>query len=759
MGKVTKEQIKKSFEQFDYNNNNLLSLAELDKAIIELLPQFASHKPAIMRAYKAADHSQDGFITEDEFEKFVDLLWHYDDLFNKFDQLDKDDDRRISFEEFKKGQKLVGLNLSEEKAREEFDKIDTNKGGMVLFEEKMPKRSLTEDVDAKGNDGEGGLQKRLRLDKGKGPALESAEDVAEPMAIDPVTTELTTTDSTTADPIFEFSETPIAVYTERIKVRRDDGSELCINSTDSTSGRREEVVVSIEPVSVLSSPRWLQVSLKMAAPKDRWLNHHTQSYWSLHKLGWNSRVAPKYPLLEEDYVFRYRSDNALAAPLHLLFPEVFPEAREELDYSSVRYVLAMEDAGGNLCARLEIYAQDAVPPNLHLHIPARRYQYLLPDRSEPLQCHSGDYIIPGVEDAPTNQQDMSFCAIPTTTECTPSAQPREGFHLELYDYQLRSLGWMKDIEEGKEEYFYAPNVTKVGKTLVDLRRQIFHETLDPTLLSQNLRAGIIADKPGVGKTITALALIHDRPFPLPESEYLHKMKSPDHIYSKATVIFAPNNLCAQWESEIDKCLDGQNLKVICLKGKASYATMDFSACLTADIIIMSYQFLTNGAYRGTKPSSRSLDNFQRHWDFSTPEGIEKFVTSKKGSFALTWCHFHRIIFDEFHEIGDKMASIRDQIRMMSADYFWGLTGTPRLQNSSAVEFFATVLNVETEDWVHSAIESARFVTNRVRRNEPDPKFPDPVLEQHWVRQTVTEQVVYRRMQEDDERVRRLYAEG
>ncbi|KAJ3035975.1 hypothetical protein HDV00_003269 [Rhizophlyctis rosea] len=135
MGKVSREQVKKAFDQFDYNGNHILSLAELDKAIIEVLPQFADDKPAIMRAYKAADKTQDGFINEEEFTRFVDLLWYYNDLYKKFDQLDKDDDRRITFEEFKKGQKLVGLNIPEAEAKKEFDAIDTNGGGMILFEE------------------------------------------------------------------------------------------------------------------------------------------------------------------------------------------------------------------------------------------------------------------------------------------------------------------------------------------------------------------------------------------------------------------------------------------------------------------------------------------------------------------------------------------------------------------------------------------------------------------------------------------------
>jgi hypothetical protein len=44
------------FKKFD-NGNGRLSLAEIDRAIIDYYPQFATNKKAIMRAYKAADTS------------------------------------------------------------------------------------------------------------------------------------------------------------------------------------------------------------------------------------------------------------------------------------------------------------------------------------------------------------------------------------------------------------------------------------------------------------------------------------------------------------------------------------------------------------------------------------------------------------------------------------------------------------------------------------------------------------------------------
>ncbi|CAF1360405.1 unnamed protein product [Didymodactylos carnosus] len=127
--------IKKLFKQFD-NGNGVLSLAEIDKAIIRLYPQFANNKPAIMRAYKAADTSGNGFVELAEFGKIVDLLHYYNEISQVFQQLDKNKDKRISFNEFKKGYDLLNQDSDDEEAlREEFNSIDTNHGGYILFDE------------------------------------------------------------------------------------------------------------------------------------------------------------------------------------------------------------------------------------------------------------------------------------------------------------------------------------------------------------------------------------------------------------------------------------------------------------------------------------------------------------------------------------------------------------------------------------------------------------------------------------------------
>ncbi|UJR09384.1 hypothetical protein I4U23_013627 [Adineta vaga] len=132
---MSKQEIKELFRKFD-NGNGHLSLAEIDRAILDFYPQFGTNRKAILRAYKAADTSGNGFVELREFEKIVQLLKQYNEISKVFEELDTNDDHRISFQEFKKGFELLGEdNSDEEGLKQEFDSIDSNDGNYILFDE------------------------------------------------------------------------------------------------------------------------------------------------------------------------------------------------------------------------------------------------------------------------------------------------------------------------------------------------------------------------------------------------------------------------------------------------------------------------------------------------------------------------------------------------------------------------------------------------------------------------------------------------
>jgi hypothetical protein len=142
-----KEKLQALWTRIDFNNNQMVSLAEIDKLVVELAsapgedqPVWASfdNKPALMRAYKRTtlkDGDGDSWVEKREFVPLLRNLFFFNKLWRIFDEFDVEDDRRINAWEFRAGLTSLGFNMSERAASMEFSTIDINDGGQILFDE------------------------------------------------------------------------------------------------------------------------------------------------------------------------------------------------------------------------------------------------------------------------------------------------------------------------------------------------------------------------------------------------------------------------------------------------------------------------------------------------------------------------------------------------------------------------------------------------------------------------------------------------
>lgn len=146
------EYLKQLWKRMDFNGNGVISLAEIDKCVIEMVngkswPEYLNSKPALMRAYQkttkldsqegdAEDkgHAEDYVVKTDFSDLLLNLFW-FAKLWQIFELVDAGHDRRVDVGEFTAGLSYLGLNLSGAEAQEEFNKLDENKGGQVLFVE------------------------------------------------------------------------------------------------------------------------------------------------------------------------------------------------------------------------------------------------------------------------------------------------------------------------------------------------------------------------------------------------------------------------------------------------------------------------------------------------------------------------------------------------------------------------------------------------------------------------------------------------
>ncbi|BBN12497.1 hypothetical protein MPTK1_5g20600 [Marchantia polymorpha subsp. ruderalis] len=146
-GKTPEAKAKRSelFKEFDPNGNGYLSLAEVDRGVRDVLKfeELYDCKPAIIRAFNAAKGAGKSkaklgadFVERSEFRLILVYLCQYFELYEMFSSVDTSDDRKVSKDEFLGSVdklKEWGLPIADPEA--EFDKIDTNHGGSVLFVE------------------------------------------------------------------------------------------------------------------------------------------------------------------------------------------------------------------------------------------------------------------------------------------------------------------------------------------------------------------------------------------------------------------------------------------------------------------------------------------------------------------------------------------------------------------------------------------------------------------------------------------------
>ena len=158
----------------DVNGNGILSLAEIDKGMRDVirLPILFDLKPVLMRAYMAAkikcpskkgtkkkSYNEDDYVSKKEFRWLLKYLRVYYELWVAFDRIDKDGDKRVSYNEFCMAiPELERWNIDMSDPKAQFKAADKDGGGMILFIEFCDwgiKRNLDlDDDDDDDNDNE-----------------------------------------------------------------------------------------------------------------------------------------------------------------------------------------------------------------------------------------------------------------------------------------------------------------------------------------------------------------------------------------------------------------------------------------------------------------------------------------------------------------------------------------------------------------------------------------------------------------------------
>lgn len=286
------------------------------------------------------------------------------------------------------------------------------------------------------------------------------------------------------------------------------------------------------------------------------------------------------------------------------------------------------------------------------------------------------------------------------------------FKIKLYDYQGKTLTWMRQIESGdikikyyKDYYYGIPDpdsgesfcyvssrdVEETAKTLAH-----YHIYTDPPDFYKEFKinGGLLGDIMGNGKTVTGIAHIYSEHCRLGPSypPLLKGIEEDVYLPSRATLILCPNNIIEQWYDEFVKCLgtmvignmhtgsragriarsdihsvsdNGKNYRVLKILSMHNLNSLTHADLINADAVIVSYSMMTNTNHIGkgfTKENGFSEQySEQRLAKTSIPElrdeDPENWTNETYNDLErvlprklLYLYKWNRVIHDEFHEV-------------------------------------------------------------------------------------------------------------
>ncbi|GAA98058.1 uncharacterized protein L969DRAFT_355593 [Mixia osmundae IAM 14324] len=237
--------------------------------------------------------------------------------------------------------------------------------------------------------------------------------------------------------------------------------------------------------------------------------------------------------------------------------------------------------------------------------------------------------------------------------------------VELLKYQSQGVRWMTQMEH--------PKVPQVGgapvqlwRATVDDKDQVFYNSMvektwcqrEPPTLG---RGGILADAPGLGKTIQILSLITNE---LDGSDALGEPqeKELDDRYTGGTLIVCPLSVISNWTKQIRTHVKKGTLKVgVHHRSNERY---DRKALKRFDVVITTYDTLAS-------ENGRKSEKTKKKHKIKTGEDLQD---QKNGPLLRT--PWRRVVLDEGHIIRNHTTRKHEAAVMLVAERRWVLTGTP-----------------------------------------------------------------------------------
>ncbi|ETL37523.1 hypothetical protein L916_10801, partial [Phytophthora nicotianae] len=272
-----------------------------------------------------------------------------------------------------------------------------------------------------------------------------------------------------------------------------------------------------------------------------------------------------------------------------------------------------------------------------------------------------------------------------------------GLNLVLYEHQRRGLKWMLRRETPSltcipqpHPFILSSESNSESATAIDLieDRVVSH----PYETARDACGGMFCDEPGLGKTITMLALIlrtkgqttdntpvdyggyTARPGLRSSGSRRRSVNADDLVSSGASLIVAPDPLVEHWKYQVGAHVAPGALRVFVDPGVEYKLPLNFDLA-EYDVVITSFTRLAR-EWRLHRPTSALEARMPERYGFEGPQRYADGTIRGNVSSLLT-VHWVRVIVDEGHKLGGQTPSDLMQLaRLICAERRWVMTGTP-----------------------------------------------------------------------------------
>ncbi|KAL4152486.1 hypothetical protein PRNP1_009494 [Phytophthora ramorum] len=279
-----------------------------------------------------------------------------------------------------------------------------------------------------------------------------------------------------------------------------------------------------------------------------------------------------------------------------------------------------------------------------------------------------------------------------------------GLDLRLYEHQQRGLSWMMKRERAALWDTVLPHPFNVpGKQSGQNERNLEKEFSET---AHDVCGGMLCDEPGLGKTITMLALILltkgqstkdmpvrvDAPTSNTASVQLRStsrgpsLRCEDLVSSAACLIVVPDALVEHWEEQIEAHVVHNGLKTYV--DKATKEQGDLPQCTKLakyDVVITSFSRMAKEWKLHRPPSALETQSISRYGFEDQPDRY--LDGSLRGHVSsLLSVHWLRVVVDEGHKLGGRAPTqLMQMSRLLCAERRWVMTAVRKARRICLVE--------------------------------------------------------------------------